>query len=204
MFTGVITATGEIAAIDLRDGEGTFRFACPGLDLSGARIGDSIAVNGTCLTVTEFAAGSFFAADVSRETIACTTLGDQVPGRRVNLEPAMRIGDALGGHLVTGHVDGVGVVRSVRPDGESVRLTVEAPPALARYIAQKGSVCVDGTSLTVNAVDGELFELMIVPHTQAETIISTYDEGTRVNIEVDMIARYLERLMQYTAPTSGA
>lgn len=204
MFTGIITATGEIAAIDLHEGEGTFRFACPELDLSRARVGDSIAVNGTCLTVTEFEPGNFFAADVSRETVACTTLGDQVPGRRVNLEPALRIGDALGGHMVTGHVDGVGVVKSLSPDGESMRLTVAVPAALARYIAQKGSVCVDGTSLTVNTVNGEFFEVMIVPHTQSETIISAYSEGTRVNIEVDMIARYLERLMQYTAPASGA
>ncbi len=204
MFTGIITAIGEIADIELHDGEGTFRFACPALDLSGARIGDSIAVNGTCLTVTEFEAGKFFAADVSRETIACTTLGDQVSGGRVNLEPALRIGDALGGHMVTGHVDGVGVVESLSPDGESMRLTVAVPAPLARYIAQKGSVCVDGTSLTVNAVKGELFEVMIVPHTQSETIISTYGKGTRVNIEVDMIARYLERLMQYTAPATGA
>jgi riboflavin synthase len=203
MFTGIIAAVGAVAAIDMRAGDGTFRFATGRLPLGAAKLGDSIAVNGTCLTVTALHADGF-SADLSRETLDCTTLGEQAVGNAVNLEHALALGDALGGHLVTGHVDGVGTVQSVLPDGESVRLAIAAPADLARYIAQKGSVCVDGVSLTVNKVAGAVFELMIVPHTQASTIFGAYAAGTRVNIEVDMIARYLERMMQYTDGQSGA
>ncbi len=197
MFTGIVAAVGTVADIDLQDGEGTYRFATGKLPLTGVALGDSIAVNGCCLTVTALHSDGF-SADLSRETLACTTHGERRPGDRVNLERALQVGDALGGHMVTGHVDGVGEVTELRPDGQSLRLSLRAPRRLARYIAAKGSVCVDGTSLTVNAVDDDLFHLMIVPHTQVETIIGDYLAGTRVNIEVDIIARYLERLVQYT------
>lgn len=197
MFTGIIAAVGKIAAIDRADGKATFRFATGKLDMSGLKLGDSIAVNGACLTVVAFAAQEFN-ADLSRETLDCTTLGQLQPGVPVNLERALSLGDSLGGHLVTGHVDGVGSIVSLQPDADSVRLSIEVPEALARYVARKGSICVDGVSLTVNAVAGQVFEVMIVPHTQAETVIGTYGPGTHVNIEVDMIARYLERIVQYT------
>ncbi|MBT8423165.1 MAG: riboflavin synthase [Gammaproteobacteria bacterium] len=197
MFTGIVAAVGTVANIKLHDGEGSFRFATGDLSLQGVQTGDSIAVNGCCLTVTELH-GDGFSADVSRETVDCTTLGARQAGDRVNFERALAAGDALGGHLVTGHIDGVGEVTDLRADGDSVRLTIEAPGTLARYIAAKGSVCVDGTSLTVNSVDGDRFAMMIIPHTQNQTIIGDYAPGTRVNIEVDIIARYLERFMQYT------
>ena len=197
MFTGIIAAVGRIAAIDMQEGQGTFQFATAKLDMAGVKLGDSIAVNGACLTVIKLHDDGF-SADLSRETLDCTTLGELQSGDPINLERALALGDALGGHLVTGHVDGVGLVQDMTNDVDSLRLTIEAPAELARYIAQKGSVCVDGTSLTVNRVDDALFELMIVPHTQVETIVSSYQVGTRVNIEVDMIARYLERIVQYT------
>lgn len=202
MFTGIIAAVGKIAAIDRADGKATFRLATGKLDLSGLKLGDSIAVNGACLTVVAFS-GQEFTADLSRETLDCTTLGQLEPGAPVNLERALSLGDSLGGHLVTGHVDGVGTVLSLRPDADSICLSIEVPEALARYVARKGSVCVDGVSLTVNAVAGRVFEVMIVPHTQAETVIRTYEPGTQVNIEVDMIARYLERIVQYTGHDQG-
>jgi riboflavin synthase len=197
MFTGIIGAIGRIAAIDSGQGRATYRFTTGKLDLAGLRLGDSIAVNGACLTVIAFA-GQEFSADLSRETLDCTTLGQLQEGARVNLERALCLGDSLGGHLVTGHVDGVGVVLDLHADADSLRMSIEVPAALARYIARKGSVCVDGVSLTVNAVTDQRFEVMIVPHTQAETVISAYVPETRVNIEVDMIARYLERIVQYT------
>lgn len=202
MFTGIINAIGQIAAIELQDGQGTYRLATGKLTMDGVRPGDSIAVNGTCLTATQLFADGF-SADLSRETLDCTTLGEKKVGDSVNLEAALCVGEALGGHLVTGHVDGIGEVRQIAPDAGSLRLSVEVPQQLARYIAQKGSVCVDGTSLTVNSVTDAVFEVMIVPHTQVETIIATYTVGTRVNIEVDMIARYLERIVQYTGPQAG-
>ena len=202
MFTGIIGAVGKIADIALQDGQGTYRIATGKLDMDGVRPGDSIAVNGTCLTATKLYPDGF-SADLSSETLACTTLGNKKIGDSVNLERALCLGDSLGGHLVTGHVDGIGIVQRIEPDADSLRLEIAVPEELARYIAQKGSVCVDGTSLTVNAVNDRVFNLMIVPHTQAETIISGYREETRVNIEVDMIARYLERIVQYTGPQAG-
>jgi riboflavin synthase len=198
MFTGIVSATGKISAVDRQDGQARFAIATGELDMAGVQLGDSIAVNGVCLTVIEFDAGSF-SADLSRETLDLTTLGKIEADTSVNLERALALGDSLGGHMVTGHVDGVGTVRSVTPDAGSVRLAIEAPEPLARYVAQKGSVCIDGVSLTVNGVEGAVFNLMIVPHTQVATIIDGYQPGTLVNIEVDMIARYLERLMQYTS-----
>jgi riboflavin synthase len=202
VFTGIINAIGQIAAIELQEGQGTYRLATGKLAMDGVRPGDSIAVNGTCLTATQLFADGF-SADLSRETLDCTTLGEKKVGDSVNLEAALCVGEALGGHLVTGHVDGIGEVRQIAPDAGSLRLSVEVPQQLARYIAQKGSVCVDGTSLTVNSVTDAVFEVMIVPHTQVETIIATYTVGARVNIEVDMIARYLERIVQYTGPQAG-
>jgi len=198
MFTGIVTAVGWLAAIDGGDGQARFRINTADLDMDGVQLGDSIAVNGCCLTVVEIHHDGF-SADLSRETLDLTTLGTAKEGARVNLERALALGDALGGHLVTGHVDGQGSLVSVVEDAGSLRLTLEVPTALARFIAQKGSVCVDGVSLTVNAVDGAQFELMIVPHTQECTVIADYVPGTVVNIEVDIIARYVERLAQQSA-----
>lgn len=164
------------------------------LEVSDVRLGDSIAVNGVCLTVTQVDGGEF-AVDISPETLRCTTLGALQPGSQVNLERALRVGDQLGGHLVSGHVDGVGQIRERREDADCLWFRVSAPTPLAKYVARKGSVCIDGVSLTVNAVDGPSFELQIIPHTQKETLFGTYHVGDRVNIEVDLIARYLERLL---------
>jgi len=163
--------------------------------LSPLVVGASIAVNGVCLTVvTE--SGDRFTADVSGETLAVTTLGRLAPGSRVNLESPLRAGDPLDGHIVSGHVDGVGKVVSVEPAGRSLTVTIEVPAALARYVAMKGSVAVDGVSLTVNSVRGARFVVNIIPHTQQKTVFGDYKAGTAVNIEVDLLARYLERLVQ--------
>jgi riboflavin synthase len=194
MFTGLIRAVGEIERIAPVAGDMRVRVRTGKLPLADIALGDSIAVNGVCLTAVELDQGRF-AADVSRETLAHTTLGDLGPGARVNLEPALTLSTPLGGHLVSGHVDGVGQVLEMREDARSWRLQIHAPAELARYIAHKGSICVDGTSLTVNRVVGAVFELNIVPHTLDETIIGGYRAGTRVNLEVDLIARYLERLL---------
>lgn len=197
MFTGLVSATGKVADIDLKTNQGTFRFAVGDLNMDGVKRGDSIAVSGICLTVTGLESDGF-SADVSRETLDCTTLGERIVGDEINLERALSLGDSLGGHLVTGHVDGVGEVQSVTPEGDSLRLDVVAPKELARYIAAKGSLCIDGVSLTVNSVADACVGVMIIPHTWNQTIIAGYKPGTRVNIEVDMIARYLERIVQYT------
>lgn len=198
MFTGIVAAVGRVEEFASRKGGAVCRFDTGALSLAGIVEGSSIAVNGACLTVTEFGERRF-SADVSAETLVCTTLGELEPGAPVNLERALALGDELGGHLVTGHVDGVGTVRSFEPDGDGYRLRIEAPESLAHLIARKGSICVDGVSLTVNEVDAAEFGLMIIPHTREETIIRKYLPGTRVNLEVDMIARYLERIVQYTA-----
>jgi riboflavin synthase len=158
------------------------------------RIGDSIAVNGACLTLVDQAAGSV-AFDVSAETLSCTTLGALGNGDRVNLEQALRADARLNGHFVSGHVDGVGVIAARAADGESQRFVIEAPAELARYLGRKGSVCVDGVSLTINTVDGGRFGVNLIPHTLACTTFGTAAPGTRVNIEVDLLARYLERLL---------
>lgn len=194
MFTGIIQAVGTLERIEPRGGDVRLGIATGKLDLSRTQLGDSIAVNGVCLTAIELGPGRF-AADVSRETLSLTTLGELQPGSPVNLEQALTLSTPLGGHLVSGHVDGVGRVLGRQDDARSVRLRLEAPRELARYIAPKGSVAVDGTSLTVNRVEGASFELNIVPHTLEETTIGRYREGTRVNLEVDLIARYLERLL---------
>ena len=194
MFTGIITAVGTIATLQPRGGDMRLRIATGKLDLSDVQLGDSIAVSGVCLTAIELPGDGFW-ADASRETLELTILGEITPGMKVNLEKALTPTTRLGGHLVSGHVDGIGTVSEWRPDGRSWRLRVQAPDALARYIAAKGSICVDGVSLTVNRVDGAAFELNIVPHTLAETTLANFQVGRRVNLEVDLIARYLERLL---------
>jgi len=193
MFTGIIRGVGAIAELSDADGDRRLGIDLGNLELPAPAIGDSIAVNGVCLTATAVRAGRFF-ADVSLETLQITTLGELRVGSRVNLEPALRVGDALDGHFVMGHVDGVGTVRALASAARSSRLELEMPAALAPYVARKGSVAVDGVSLTVNAVSGTLFEVNIVPHTSEMTVISEYRVGTAVNIEIDVIARYLERL----------
>ncbi|TCT24084.1 riboflavin synthase alpha chain [Thiobaca trueperi] len=194
MFTGIIQSVGQIQRLEPRGGDVRLLIGTGKLPLDGVMPGDSIAVNGVCLTAVELT-GQGFAADVSRETLDLTTLGALAPGSRVNLEKALTLATPLGGHLVSGHVDGVGTLLERHEDARSWRLRIQAPDELARYIAHKGSICVDGVSLTVNRVDGAAFELNIVPHTIQETIIGDYRSGARLNLEVDLIARYLERLL---------
>jgi len=204
MFTGIIEALGEVTDLKLQDGEWRLGIRSATLGFGDVRLGDSIAVNGACLTVTRLGE-STFAADVSNETMDYTTLNALRPGSRVNLEKALTPQSRLGGHMVSGHVDGVGELLVMRPDGGSVRMDFRAPAALARYIAHKGSICIDGTSLTVNSVNGAEFSINVIPHTQDQTIIHGYRQGQRVNLEVDLISRYLERLMQGdAAATPGA
>ncbi len=195
MFTGIIEALGTVDSLQLQGGEWRLRVRSEALDFADVGLGDSIAVNGVCLTVTRLGPHSFD-ADVSNETMQLTTLHSLHAGSRVNLEKALTPVKRLGGHIVSGHVDGVGELLSRRPDGASIRMDFRAPAALARYIAQKGSICIDGTSLTVNTVNGATFSINVIPHTQAQTIIQDYREGQKVNLEVDLLARYLERLMQ--------
>jgi riboflavin synthase len=194
MFTGIIQAVGRIAAIESKGGDARARVDAGKLDMGDVALGDSIAVSGVCLTAVEKTAAGF-TADVSGETLSRTIIGGLKAGDRVNLEKALTPTTRLGGHLVSGHVDGVGRVVERRGDARSVRFRIETPAPLARYIAEKGSICVDGVSLTVNAVDGAVFDLNIVPHTLAETTIGDYQAGRAVNLEVDLLARYLERLM---------
>lgn len=194
MFTGIVEAVGEIVAAQPSGGDLRLRIKSNGLDLADVQLGDSIATNGVCLTVVDLPGDGYW-ADVSVETLDHTTLRDWQAGRRVNLEKALTPTTRLGGHLVSGHVDGVGEVVSRHIDARSWRFRIKAPAELAKYIAHKGSITVDGTSLTVNAVDGDEFELNIVPHTIEQTVIGDYQAGTRVNLEVDVIARYLERLL---------
>lgn len=194
MFTGIIQAVGKVIALQPRDGDLRLRIHTGKLDLADVRLGDSIATNGTCLTVVELTGDGYW-ADVSRETLAFTTIGEWRVGAAVNLEKAMLPSTRFGGHIVSGHVDGIGEVISRSADARSIRFTLRAPKELAKYIAHKGSICVDGVSLTVNAVNGTDFELNIVPHTAQETTFAAYAVGSRVNLEVDVIARYLERLL---------
>jgi len=195
MFTGIIQAVGEIRAVEAVGGDVRLRVGVGDLSLERVELGDSIAVSGVCLTVIEFAADEF-AADVSQETLQLTTLGHAEAGSRVNLEPSLTLSAPLGGHLVSGHVDGIGEVVSLEPDARSTRIDFEMPEALARYVAKKGSIAIDGTSLTVNEVGDRKFSVNIVPHTLERTIMGRYEPGTRVNLEVDLVARYLERLNQ--------
>lgn len=194
MFTGIIQAVGEVASIEQRGGDMRLSLNTGGLDMVDVSLGDSIAVNGVCLTVVESSETGFF-ADASVETIDLTTVGQWQVGTRVNYEKSLTPSTRLGGHLVSGHVDGIGEVVERHPDARSERFSIKVPPELARYIAHKGSITVDGTSLTVNKVSGAEFELNIVPHTLEHTVFGAYESGTKVNIEVDVIARYLERLL---------
>ncbi|MDF1830979.1 MAG: riboflavin synthase [Porticoccaceae bacterium] len=194
MFTGIIEALGEIGGTEQRGGDLRLHIRTGGLDLGDVGLGDSIAVNGVCLTVVELP-GDGFIADVSIETLNFTTAGQWKTATPVNLERALTPSTRLGGHLVSGHVDGVGEVVERHQDARSERFRIKAPAELARYIAHKGSISVDGTSLTVNAVSGDEFELNIVPHTLEHTVFGAYQGGAKVNLEVDVIARYLERLL---------
>jgi riboflavin synthase len=198
MFTGLIEGVGSIAALEPRGGDVRLRVAVGTLPFEDVSLGESIAVSGVCLTVIEFDAQSF-AADASTETLSLTTLGDLKLGQAVNLERAMRPTDRLGGHLVSGHVDGIGRVLSVHDDARSQRWRFAAPGVLSKYIATKGSICVDGVSLTVNAVDDEGFEVALIPHTVAHTAFSSTAIGDAVNLEIDLVARYVERLLSASA-----
>lgn len=194
MFTGIIQAVGQVVSSERRSGDIRLRIRAEHMDWSDVELGDSIATNGVCLTAVELP-GDGFIADVSIETLDLTTVGHWAAGARVNLEKALTPQSRLGGHIVSGHVDGVGEVISRQPDARSERFVLRAPAALAKYIAHKGSITIDGTSLTVNSVDGADFELNIVPHTLANTVMGDYQSGSKVNLEVDVISRYLERLL---------
>jgi len=194
MFTGIIEAVGTVSSLQGRGGDMRVTIRTGKLDLSDVKLGDSIAVNGICLTAVALP-GDGFVADVSGETLRRSAFVDLRVGSRVNLEKALTPTTRLGGHMVSGHVDGVGELLSLSNDGRSVRMRIQAPAELARYIAEKGSITVDGVSLTVNAVDGGLFDLNIVPHTMQETTLVDFAVGRRINLEVDLIARYLERLL---------
>jgi riboflavin synthase len=194
MFTGIVQAVGTVVALTPRGGDVELLVDTAGLGLADAALGDSISVGGACLTATRLD-GTHFAADVSNETLAKTTLGRLSPGSRVNLEKALKAGQALGGHYVTGHVDGVGRVVATHDDGRSWRVTFEVPAELARYVAPKGSVTIEGVSLTVNEVEGARFGVNLIPHTREVTTLGLLRDGDPVNVEIDIIARYVERLI---------
>jgi riboflavin synthase len=197
MFTGIILAKGRVSSLTERDGDLELGVDAAGLDVARIAIGDSVCVQGVCLTVTRKQDGCFF-ADVSRETMAKTTLGRLKVGSSVNLEPSLRAGDPLGGHLVSGHVDAVGNLRRVDQDARSWRLEFELPPSLTRFVAAKGSICLNGVSLTVNKAEGLRFDVNIIPHTHAVTTLGELRAGDEVNVEIDVVARYLEKLMTKT------
>lgn len=203
MFTGIIESVGEIESVEERGGDARFCIKTGKMDMSDVQLGDSIAMNGVCLTAIELRADAY-SADVSGETLSLTSLQQLKEGSAVNLEKALTLNTRLGGHIVSGHVDGQGRVIDRYDDARSVRFVIEAPRSLARYIAVKGSITVDGVSLTVNKVDGCQFELNIVPHTLQETIMQSYQGGSQVNLEVDLIARHLERLMLGADAANGA
>ena len=194
MFTGLVQGVGGLAGREMRDGDARLRIDAGTLPFADVRAGESIAVNGVCLTVTAYDA-SGFEADASNETLALTTLGQLPRGAALILERAMRPDERLGGHLVSGHVDGVGRVLAVAPDARAQRWRFAAPQPLMRYVAQKGSICVDGVSLTVNAIDAEGFEVALIPHTVQHTAFAATGIGDPVNLEVDLVARYVERLL---------
>lgn len=197
MFTGIIVATGGVTSLTEKGGDLELGIDAAGLDLARIALGDSVSVQGACLTVTRLEGTRFF-ADVSRETMAKTTLGGLSAGSRVNLEPSLRAGDALGGHWVSGHVDAVGKLRAVVQDARSWRMEFELPGSLMRFVAPKGSICVNGVSLTVNTVEGRCFDVNIIPHTHQVTTLGELRPGDGVNIEIDVVARYLDRLMTRT------
>lgn len=193
MFTGIVSAIGEIIDLEHRQGDVRLSISAPELGFDDVKLGDSIACSGVCLTAVELTEQGFI-ADVSVETLSLTTIADWQVSSRINLEKAMQASDRFGGHIVSGHVDGIGEVLSLHEDARSWRFRIKAPVSLTKYIAQKGSITLDGTSLTVNAVEKNEFEVNIVPHTMLHTVFGDYQVGTRVNLEVDLIARYLERL----------
>jgi riboflavin synthase len=197
MFTGIILATGRVTAIAHKDGDVELGIDAAGLDLARVAVGDSVCVQGVCLTVTRKQGARFF-ADVSLETLSKTTFGTLVVGSKVNLEPSLRAGDALGGHMVSGHVDAVGTLVRTEQDARSWRLEFELPPQLMRFVAPKGSICINGVSLTVNEVEGHRFDVNIIPHTHEVTTLGELKVQDGVNIEIDVVARYLARLMTKT------
>ncbi len=203
MFTGIIEGLGRIKKIEPVGGDMRLHVDVGSLDMSDVQLGDSIAVNGVCLTAIEFD-NQHFVADVSNETIALTSLKDLATGSEVNLEKALLPTTRLGGHLVSGHVDGLGEVLAIKEASRSIQLIIRAPEELKHYIAMKGSICIDGISLTVNKITNKDFEINIVPHTQQRTIIKNYKPGTKVNLEVDLIARYLERLLMKQDDTTNS
>lgn len=194
MFTGIVETQGTVTLLEQRGGDLRLGIEAPDIDWSTVAIGDSISTNGVCLTAIELSARGYF-ADVSAETLRLTTIGEWQQGARVNLERALTPSSRLGGHIVSGHVDGIGEVLTRSSEARSERFLIRAPASLAKYIAHKGSITIDGTSLTVNQVNGDEFDINIVPHTLQVTIIGNYQSGTKVNLEVDVLARYLERLM---------
>ena len=196
MFTGIVQDLGRIIGSEARGGDLRVTIECSQLDMSRLQVGDSICVQGCCVTATTVAQRSF-AADLSRETLALTTLGQLKVGAAVNLEPALRAGDQLGGHLLSGHVDGVGELRACSADARSLRLSIAVPAALERFLAPKGSIAVDGVSLTINSAAAQSFDVNIIPHTQAVTTLGALAVGARVNLEVDQVARYLARLLAF-------
>ena len=195
MFTGIISAVGKITSIEPRSGDCRLTVNTGKLPIADANLGDSIAVNGVCLTAVELGA-DYFCADVSNETLARTILKTARSGTAVNLELALLPTTRLGGHIVSGHVDGIGTVLEKKQDGRSYRFSIKAPDELAKYIAEKGSICINGISLTVNQIDGAVFTVNIVPHTLQETTLSDTKAGDKINLEVDLLARYMERLMK--------
>ncbi len=195
MFTGIILSVGKIKAMSPKSGDCMLTIDVGKLPMEDVKLGDSIAVNGVCLTAVELG-DQYFVADVSNETLSRTTLATAVVGTPVNLELALAPSTRMGGHIVSGHVDGLGEVIAKKPDARSFRFRFKAPDELARYIAEKGSICIDGISLTVNEVDGSVFSVNIVPHTLKETTLGNTEIGAKVNLEVDLLARYMERLMQ--------
>ncbi|MCK4842471.1 MAG: riboflavin synthase [Methylococcales bacterium] len=195
MFTGIILAVGKIESIQAMGGDYRLKISTGKLSFEDTNLGDSIAVNGVCLTAVELGS-NYFCADVSNETIARTILKSAVAGTAVNLELALTPSTRLGGHIVSGHVDGLGKVVSKHQDGRSYRYKFQVPNELAKYIAEKGSICINGVSLTVNEVDGAMFSVNIVPHTLQQTTLGSMTTGTEINLEVDLLARYMERLMK--------
>lgn len=194
MFTGIIQATGIISTKENRGGDSRFIFDTGKMDLSDLSLGDSVAVNGACLTIIEID-GNLFTADLSKETLELTTFSNLEVGARINLEKAMMLSDRINGHMVSGHVDGIGQVIELHEDARSIRYTIQLPETLSRYVSRKGSITVDGVSLTVNDINANNVSVNIIPHTLSETIFSEYREETAVNIEVDLIARYLDQLL---------
>ena len=202
MFTGIVKATGRIRSLKKQGGDLCMSIESEDIDWSSFDVGESISVNGVCLTATVLHSDGFD-ADVSLETIKVTALGALTPGSAVNLEPSLSLGERLGGHLVSGHIDCVGTIAARESDGRSVRLKIEVPEEYGRYLARKGAVCVDGVSLTINTVSAGVFEVNIIPHTAEETIIGNYVVGAAVNIEVDLLARYIERLLDRDGTAEG-